>query len=181
MEDFNNKTIAESPLTLALDHTSKQVFIGPRTNTDARNYMVNDLDDPGKYKSDPWEGFKGEEVSVTVSAGGFSKAEGVLLIKGFGGYNFANDIIDNQAPSISFDYDMSDRLPTAEVGTNFPIIPFVAKDSLDKTVKTNVWVNHINENGKKIGYIINVMADYIKPMGLPTNRLVAKASFGIVF
>lgn len=150
LEDFNNKTIAESPLTLALDHTSKQVFIGPRTNTDARNYMVNDLDDPGKYKSDPWEGFKGDEVSVTIKGGGFSKAEGVLLIKSFGGYNLAQDIIDIQAPIISFDYDMSDRLPTAEVGTRFPIIPFTAKDVLDKTVKTNVLVNHINENGKKI-------------------------------
>lgn len=36
-------------------------------------------------------------------------------------------------------------------------------------------------NTKKIGYIINVMADYVKPMGVPTDRLVAKASFGIVF
>ena len=149
-EDFTNKTIAETPLTLALDHASKQVFIGPRTNEDARNYMVNDLDDPGKYKSDPWEGFKGDEVSVTVKAGGFSKAEGVLLIKSFGGYNLAEDIIDNKAPIISFDYDITDKLPIAEVGTRFPIIPFTAKDALDKTVKTNVWVNHINENGKKI-------------------------------
>ena len=150
LEDFNNKTVAETALTLALDHNSKELFIGPRTNGDFRNYLINDLDAPDKYKSDPWEGFKGDEVSVTVSAGGFSKAEGVLLIKAFGGYNFANDIIDNQAPSISFDYDMTDRLPTAEVGTRFPIIPFTVKDALDKTLKTNVWVNHIDKNGKKI-------------------------------
>lgn len=36
-------------------------------------------------------------------------------------------------------------------------------------------------NTKKIGYIFNVMADYIKPMGVDTDRLIAKASFGIVF
>lgn len=36
-------------------------------------------------------------------------------------------------------------------------------------------------NSKKLGYIINVMADYIKPMGVATDRLVAKASVGIVF
>ena len=36
-------------------------------------------------------------------------------------------------------------------------------------------------NSKKLGYIINVMADYIKPMGVATSRLVAQASVGIVF
>ena len=36
-------------------------------------------------------------------------------------------------------------------------------------------------NSKKIGYIINLMADYIKPMGVATDRLVAKASVGLVF
>ena len=36
-------------------------------------------------------------------------------------------------------------------------------------------------NTKKIGYIFNVMADYIKPMGVATSRLVANASVGIVF
>ena len=149
-DDFNNKTVSESPMTLALDHESKQMFIGPQTNTWAANKMMNDLDDPAKYKSDPWAGFKGDEVSVTIKAGGFSKAEGILLIKSFGGYNLANDVVDTKAPSITFDYDMTDRLPVAEVGTNFPIIPFMAKDVLDKTVKTNVWVNHINANGKKI-------------------------------
>lgn len=36
-------------------------------------------------------------------------------------------------------------------------------------------------NTKKIGYVFNVMADYIKPMGFDTDRIIAKASFGIVF
>ena len=149
-EDPNKKTVSENSLTLAIDHESRQLYCGPYSNESKTNNLVNDLDDPGKYKSDAWEGFKGDEVSVTIKAEGFAKAEGVLLIKSFNGYDFSKDIIDNEAPAITFDYDMTDKLPVAEVGTNFPIIPFVAKDALDKTVKTNVWVNHINANGKKI-------------------------------
>ena len=172
-EDFKNKTVSESAMTLAMDHASKQVFIGPRTNGDSRNYMVNDLDDPGKYKSDAWEGFKGDEVVVTIKVGGLSKAEGILMIKSFAGFNFTNDIIDTQAPTISFDYDMNDRLPVAEVGTNFPIIPFTAKDALDKTVKTNVWVNHINANGKKLTVANNGESFFVEYAG--TYEIIYRA------
>ncbi len=149
-EDPTKKTVSENVMTLAVDHDSKQLFCGPYSNESTANNLVNDLDDPSKYKSDAWEGFKGEEVSVTIKAESFSKSEGVLLIKSFAGYDFSKDIIDTQAPTITFDYDMTDRLPVAQVGTEFPIIPFTAKDSLDKEVNTNVWVNHINNNGKKI-------------------------------
>ena len=149
-EDPNQKTVAENIMTLSVDHASKQLFCGPYSNESTVQNMVNDLDDPGKYKSDAWEGFKGDEVSVTIKAEAFAKSEGVLLIKSFGGYDFSKDIVDNQAPTITFDYDMTDRLPVAQVGTDFPIIPFTAKDALDKTVNTSVWVNHINANGKKI-------------------------------
>lgn len=149
-ESFNNKTISEHPLTLALDHASKQVFCGPASNQDTINSLVNDLDDPGQYKSNAWGGFKGDEVIVTIKPEAFAKTEGVLLIKSFGGYNLAGDVVDNTAPEISFHYDMTEKLPVAEVGTRFPIIPFEAKDALDKTVKTNVWVNHIDANGRKI-------------------------------
>ena len=149
-EDPTKKTVAENIMTLAVDHETKQLYCGPYSNESTMNNLVNDLDDPGKYKSDAWEGFKGDEVSVTIKAESFSKSEGVLLIKSFGGYDFSKDIIDNQAPTITFDYDMTDRLPVAQVGTEFPIIPFTAKDALDKNLNTNVWVNHINSNGKRI-------------------------------
>lgn len=148
--DRNQLTVSEHALTLAFDQESKQVFCGPHSATLSRNNMVNDLDDEEHYKSDPWGGFTGEEVSVTITAEKFSKSEGVLLIKSFGGYDFSKDIIDNEAPEINFDYDMTDALPVAEVGSRFDIIPFTAKDSLDRQVKTNVWVNYIDENGKKI-------------------------------
>lgn len=149
-ESFNNKTISEHPLTLALDHASKQVFCGPASNQATINSLVNDLDDLGQYKSNAWDGFKGDEVIVTIKPEGFAKSEGVLLIKSFGGYNLAGDVVDNKAPDISFNYDMTEKLPVAEVGTRFPLIPFEATDALDKTVKTNVWVNHIDANGRII-------------------------------
>ena len=36
-------------------------------------------------------------------------------------------------------------------------------------------------NTKKVGYIFNIAADYIKPFGVNNDRLFATASFGIVF
>ena len=36
-------------------------------------------------------------------------------------------------------------------------------------------------NSEKIGYIFNVKADYIKPIGATTNRVITMASLGIVF
>lgn len=148
--DPAKKTVSETPLTLAVDNASKKVYCGPYSSSWNKNNLVNDLDDEAHYKSDPWEGFTGDEVSVTIKADSFSKSEGVLLIKSFGGYNFAKDIVDNKAPEINFEYDMTDKLPVADVGSSFQIIPFTAKDNLDKEVKTNVWVNYINKNGKKI-------------------------------
>lgn len=149
-ENFNNKTVSEHPITLALDHASKQVFCGPASNQAKINSLVNDLDDPGQYKSNAWGGFKGDEVIVTIKPEAFAKTEGVLLIKSFGGYNLAEDVVDDKAPDIFFHYDMTEKLPVAEVGTRFSIIPFETTDTLDKTVKTNIWVNHINANGTKI-------------------------------
>ena len=143
-------TVSETALTLAFDQESKQVFCGPHSSTWAKNNMVNDLDDEAHYKSDPWGGFTGEEVSVTITAEKFSKGEGVLFIKSYAGYNLAKDVVDNNAPEIYFDYDMTESLPVAEVGSCFEIIPFTAKDNLDKGVKTSVWVNYLDENGKKI-------------------------------
>ena len=149
-EDFANKTVSENVLTLAIDHEERQLFCGPSSNQSKRNKLVNDLDAPAQYKSDAWEGFKGDEVSVTVKAENFSKSEGVLLIKSFGGYDLSKDVVDNDAPVIFFDYDMSDSLPVAQVGTRFSMLPFTATDSLDKAVNTRVWVNYIDGNGEKI-------------------------------
>lgn len=149
--DRNKPTVSELAMTLALDNESKQLFIGPESSGEgAGNRMVNDLDDETNYKGDPWGGFTSDEVSVTISASAFSKSEGVLLIKSFAGYNLAKDVADTVAPEIQFDYDMSEELPTLKKGTRFDLIPYIAKDNLDKVVKSNVWVNHIDINGRSI-------------------------------
>jgi hypothetical protein len=63
------------------------------------------LDDPSHYKSNPWNGFTSDEVTVTVTAGSFTKSLGTILIKSFGDYNFANDVEDKVAPQINVNYD----------------------------------------------------------------------------
>ena len=148
--DRNQLTISELPLTLALDLESKKTYCGPQSSTSTANNMVNDLDDEEHYKSDPWEGFTGDEVSVTVTADKFAKGEGVLFIKSYSGYDFSKDVVDDAAPEISYEYDITNELPVAEVGKRFEMIPFSVKDNLDKQIKTDVWVNYIDANGRKI-------------------------------
>ena len=149
--DRNKKTVSEMALRLALDHESKKVFVGPQSSSsDAGNLMVNDLDDETIYKSDPWGGFTSDEVSVKISASAFAKSEGVLMIKSFAGFDLSKDVVDEVAPEIQLGYDMSEALPTLKKGSRFEMIPFVAKDNLDKVVKSSVWVNYIDTNGRKI-------------------------------
>ena len=148
--DRNQLTISELPLTLAVDHATKAVYCGPRSSTVHTNSLVNDLDDEEHYKSDPWEGFESDEVYVTVTADKFMKGEGVLFIKSYAGYDFSKDVVDKTAPEIDFAYDMNAVMPVAEVGSRFQMIPFSVRDNLDHQIKQNVFVNYVDEDGKKI-------------------------------
>ena len=164
-EDRSKKTISENSLTLSMDYETKSLYCGPLTPTDLRNRFMNDLDDPDHYKSDPWLGFPSGEVKVSVKADSFSKSQAAVLIKSFGTYKFSKDIEDTQAPEIKIDYDMSSPLPTAQVGMQFPILPFSAKDNLDTTVKTNVWVNLLDSSGKKISVETKDNSFFVKYAG----------------
>ena len=143
-----NVIISEHSITIAIDNASKQVFCGPRTNTDKGNLLVNDLDDSAHFKSNPWGGFTSDEVTVQVTAGKFSKVEGVVLIKEFAGFNLSKNVDDTVAPTINVDYDLNGVLPTAVVGEDFPLFSYEAKDLLDSTLKLNVWVYYLDGTNK---------------------------------
>lgn len=140
--------ISEHSITVSIDNDSRQVYCGPATNTDKSNLFVNDLDDSTHYKSNPWGGFTSDEVSVKITAGKFSKVEGVVLVKSFAGFNLSKNIDDTVAPTISVDYDINGVLPTAVVGKDFPLFSYEAKDLLDKTLNFNVWVYYIDGSNK---------------------------------
>ncbi len=142
-------TVSENSMTISIDNGSKKVLCGPTPSLTAYS-MVNDLDDPAHYKGNPWGGFLGEEVSVKVTAERFSKAEGKVLIKSFGGYDFSQEIEDTQAPELKVACDESKGLPLAEVGKEFPIFASSAKDMLDKELDVNVYVYYLDNNGVKI-------------------------------
>ena len=144
-----NVIISEHSITVAIDNESKQVFCGPKTNTDKGNLLVNDLDDAAHYKSNPWGGFTSDEVSVQITAGKFSKVEGVVLVKSFAGFSLANNINDTEAPTINVDYDLDGVMPTAVAGDDFPLFSYEAKDLLDKELIENVWVYYL-DGGNKI-------------------------------
>ena len=148
--DRNSHTVSEHALTLAIDHNEKIVYCGPFSNDSDANVLVNDLDSSAQYKGNPWGGFTSDEVTVTITADYFDKSEGKVLIKSFGDLDFSKEIEDKTAPQILVDVDETKELPIAEVGKNFPIFPFEVKDSLDKQVKTDVFVYYVDACGQKI-------------------------------
>lgn len=146
----DNVTVSERSLTLAIDQEEKKVYCGPRSFDSDANLLVNDLDDPANYKGNPWGGFTSDEVTVKITASGFTKSTGQMIVKSFGGYDLAKDVVDTVAPQITLDYAADKNLPVATVGKEFPIIPFQAKDLLDKQVKTSVYVYYLAANDQKI-------------------------------
>ena len=145
-----NHTISENVLTLSLDHAEKKVYCGPYSPDSPAKSLVNDLDDSAHYKGNPWGGFTSDEVTVKITADRFVKAEGKVVIKAFGDVDFSQDIQDPIAPQIVVDCDETKALPIAEVGKEFPIFSFMAKDNFDAQVKTNVYVYHVDARGQKI-------------------------------
>ena len=149
--DFrSNPTVSENSLTIAIDNEERKVYCGPYTNKDTTKLLVNDLDDSGHYKGNPWGGFTSDEVTVTITADRFVKASGKILVKSFADFDLSENIEDTVAPQINVNYDKNQAMPTAQVGKEFPIFPFVARDALDAQLKTNVFVNYIDAHGQKI-------------------------------
>ena len=149
-DNRKNHTISEGSLTIAIDNAEKKVYCGPYSNNDTTMMMVNDLDDVANYKGNPWGGFTSDEVTVEVKADRFVKATGKVLIKSFGDYNFANEVEDTVAPQINVNYNEKQATPIAEVGKDFPIFAYAAKDALDAQLKTNVYVYYLDARGQKI-------------------------------
>ncbi len=147
--DRKNLTVSEQSFTVSVDHEARSVYAGPKDLGTNVKSMVNDLDDPTHFKSNPWQGFTSDEVTVEVTASRFVKAEGKLLIKSYGDYDFSKEIVDTVAPDIKINYS-STVTPFVKVGEKFPIFPYVAKDVLDKELKENVWVYYLDDNGNKI-------------------------------
>ena len=145
-----NHTISENFLTLAIDNKDKTVYCGPYSNEQKSNVEVNDLDNPVRYKANPWGGFTSEDVTVKITAEHFVKSDGKVLIKSFGDLDFSQAIQDTVAPQLFVDVDESKALPIAEVGKDFPIFPFIAKDALDAQLKTNVFVYYVDGRGQKL-------------------------------
>lgn len=161
----DNVTVSEHSFTVAIDQAEKKVYCGPMSfDTDAK-LMVNDLDDPMNYKGNPWGGFTSDAVTVKITASGFTKSTAQMVVKSFGGYDLSKDIVDTVAPQITLNYATNKALPVATVGEEFPIIPFQAKDLLDKQVKTNVYVYYLADNGQKINVSHNGKAFLAKYEG----------------
>ena len=146
--DRKKITVSEQVLTLSIDHATRSVYCGPQASTSNAKNLVNDLDDPAHFKSNPWNGFTSDEVVVTVTAGKFVKGEGKVLFRKVGDYDLTDDIIDEESPVIKLGYDFNDVKPVAVVGQDFPLFAHETKDELDANLTTNVWVYHLSAGGQ---------------------------------
>ena len=168
-----NHTVSEHSLTISIDNKEKKIYCGPLSNTSNDKLLVNDLDDEGNYKGNPWGGFTSEEVTVTVTAGQFIKSTGKVLFKQFGDYDLSQEIIDEVAPKILVDYADWNKTPVAEVGKTFSIFPFTANDGLDAQLKTNVWVYYVDADGREITVDNDGKSFFVKYEG--TYKIVYRA------
>ena len=143
-------TVSEQILTVAIDNAERKVYCGPASSTTLDNIMINDLDDPTHFKSNPWHGFTSDEVIVSVTAGKFVKGQAKVLFTTIGDYDLTEDILDEKAPEMTFGYDWSEEVPVAKVGQDYPIFPVVSEDALDGELKTNVLVYYVGANGRRV-------------------------------
>jgi hypothetical protein len=143
-------TVSEQILTVSIDNAEKKVYCGPASSTASENVLINDLDDPAHFKGNPWGGFTSDEVIISVTAGKFVKGQAKVLFTAIGDYDLTQDVLDDQAPEMTFGYDWSKEVPVAKIGQDYPIFPVVSEDALDGELTTNVLVYHVGANGRRV-------------------------------
>ncbi len=127
-------------LQLYYDNAEKAVYAsyGSDYRTPGKT-IVADLDDPTIYPSNPWAGFEGKEVEITISAGGHTSATANILLMNVAGYNLANqEFVDTAAPAITVDYAGETDIPKAVVNSEYKVFNAEYYDDLDNEIFTDV-------------------------------------------
>ena len=137
---WENNYTTYPTLQLYYDNAEKAVYAsyGSDYRTPGKT-IVADLDDPTVYPSNPWAGFEGKEVEITISAGGHTAANANILFMNVAGYDLSKqEFADTTAPTVTVDYKGETEIPTATANTEYTVFEAEYYDDLDNDVFTDV-------------------------------------------
>lgn len=137
---WENNYTTYPTLQLYYDNAEKAVYAsyGSDYRTPGKT-IVADLDDPTIYPSNPWAGFEGKEVEITISAGGHTAANANILFMNVAGYDLSKqEFADTAAPTVTVDYKGETDIPTATANYEYTVFEAEYYDDLDNDVFTDV-------------------------------------------
>lgn len=104
--------------------------------------LICDFDDPRFIGLNPWTGFSGDEIFLTLSGRRFNNSPAELLITGIYGQDLtatAGEYVEgDSAPKLTVDTAGYDALPEAAVGKAYPIFAYKAADAYGLPVRSAV-------------------------------------------
>ena len=123
-----DKTCGDLILSLDYKASEKAIYAGKA--------LITDFDDP-TYYSTLWDGFSSDEVTLSISAKGYSASSANFLILSALDQDFAQDTIyDYDAPELTVSSPA--ELPIAKKGCTYPVFEANAVDSIDGECKVSV-------------------------------------------
>ncbi len=157
--------------TLKLYYDSEENALYANPEWDTGNYLVLDFDDPSAFSTNPWSGFAGGKVNMSIRVAGVSSSADLFILNIDGTQLDGEMFTDVKAPIITPSIETA---PLAAVNKPYNFIPFDAID-LDSGV-SETWWEIYDESGNKI----STSGSSFTPTqtGQYTIRLCAKDYFG---
>lgn len=128
---------------ILFDYGNKRFYSYPGSLSHEQVFFINDLDNPELYRTNIWDGFKGDKFYLSITPYAFTNPHGRLIVKSIGKYNFENEIIEDiTAPRIEIDYQNNEpfNLPKALVGNRYSIFSSKVVDNYDSFLNAKVSV-----------------------------------------
>ncbi len=109
--------------TISIDYKAEQKALY------AGSALITDFDD-STYYTTLWDGFAGNEATLSISAKGYSASSASFVILDVLGQDLTQDAIyDNTAPEITI--NAPEKLPLAKKGCTYPVFKAKAYDEID--------------------------------------------------
>lgn len=132
---------------------------------------VCDFDDPNLFPTNPWSGFTSGRVRLSLYADGIASNANVMIYS-LGGFDLTKEEQeDHCAPRIIIDQQGQTTMPTAVLGSEFPIFKAVGYDDYDAVLDVNVEAFYLDpHSGEGLSLAIDNHKVFIPYLG--TYKLV---------
>ncbi len=137
VKDLQDRTCGDLTLQLDYDAEEKAIYAG--------GALITDFDDP-TYCSTLWDGFQSDEVTISLSAKGYSSSSANFVILSALDQDLTQDTIyDHDAPILTI--DAPETLPQAKKGCTYPVFSSSALDAMDGEREVSVHAYYDFGNG----------------------------------